>query len=317
MTRYLLRGCLRELVREHVIQPRGERRKMSILEIHPWSHRIGIVICDGSRSPCIDKPGILSGVLRFFLENQDILPQILSFSSTEELFQQMKQYELDGCLWIVSHEEPALDAWKKAAAEKYRFVFASESFKSDFKSNAVCLDPIVPKREIIRAMMAAGAKKIAYMSSIDRYFKTIRAELEHAGLPWRDSFWISGSCENGEELRRLVLDEGVDGLICEGAFGLYHSALKAIAALPDSKRPVLAVTDNWRFRKELSGYPELDKMTFVCCESKTSFEKLGHIAGKMLLRALETGKTQKNEFGVLPQIGKYRFSDLVCAENIN
>ncbi len=41
----------------------------------------------------------------FFDRHPDYLPQILTFSNLGDLSLQMEQYELSGCIWVISHND--------------------------------------------------------------------------------------------------------------------------------------------------------------------------------------------------------------------
>ena len=105
VTRYLLRDCLSELDRENVIRRGKTRQGMQMIGLHPWTYRIGIVLYDGRPSPCIDNLPVFQGVMDFFDRHPDYLPQILTFSNLGDLSLQMEQYELSGCIWVISHND--------------------------------------------------------------------------------------------------------------------------------------------------------------------------------------------------------------------
>ncbi len=296
VTRYLLRDCLAELTRENVIQRGKTRQGMQMIGLHPWTYRIGIVLYDGRPSPCIDNLPVLQGVMQFFERHPDYLPQILTFSNLDDLFLQMEQYELSGCIWIVSHDDYMVKFASMPKKELVRHVFAvpggSATVPCRLPGNMLRIG--LESRECLLAgLLEAGGTRIAYIAINSFFRNALKSSLSRLGVAWDDSMWVSNIADIDELLPDILRRKQINAVLCDGSPGFYEHLLDVISRQPENERPILAVSDNWRFRKVLRVHPELKDTRFLCESFVNARRTMGEAAGEMLIESLRTGQIQE------------------------
>ncbi|OQA88302.1 MAG: Bacterial regulatory proteins, gntR family [Lentisphaerae bacterium ADurb.Bin242] len=296
VTRYLLRDCLSELDRENVIRRGKTRQGMQMIGLHPWTYRIGIVLYDGRPSPCIDNLPVFQGVMDFFDRHPDYLPQILTFSNLGDLSLQMEQYELSGCIWVISHSDYMMKFVSMPQKNLIRHVFAVPGGTAiplcRLPGNMLWIGR--ESRECLLAgLIEAGADRIAYVGIDSSFRSALKNTLSRLGAVWDDSMWVNNVADIDEKLPEIIRGKQINAILCDGPIGFYEHLLEAVSRLPRNNRPILAVSDNWRFRKALMAHPELNGIRVLCESFSRARRIMGEAAGEMLVESLRTGRLQE------------------------
>ncbi len=297
VTRYLLRDCLAELTRENVIQRGKTRQGTQMIGLHPWTYRIGIVLYDGRPSPCIDSPPVFQGVMNFFERHPDYLPQILTFNNLEDLSLQMEQYALSGCIWIISHSDYMMKFASMPEKDLVRHVFAvpgGAGIPSCRLPGNMLWVGGESRDFLLSKLVESGGNRVAYVAINSLFRNALQNTLSRMGVAWDDSMWVNNVADIDEKLPEIIRGKQINAVLCDGPIGFYEHLLEVVSRLPQNQRPILTVSDNWRFRKALINHPELDGIRILCESFSHVRHMMGEASGEMLIESLRTGRIQES-----------------------
>jgi hypothetical protein len=296
---YLLRTCLEDLIQENIILRKPRKGTFfSSLMIQKNVTNIGLVIAEGQNSPFVDQGYEMAAALKVFSDNNCVV-RLLNFSEPKQLAALMKQYGLDGCLFLTtgtSFLQKMIGTLPTDILKKTVFSFHEGDIHlpDEIHFNVVSKSAADSFRMRIKWWCEHNLTPFVYISIKTPLFDFIVSEFKKYGVEFDERFLISSAKEIPIKLPPLLKKYNIRSIWCNGTFGFYPMLFPLLDSMKEH-HPVVYAPDSIQLMTIAQKYPDVR----VALISSREFDRdwnVGCVAAEMLLRAIRTGKLQKNEF---------------------